>query len=1415
MTEPSRPPPDHETPPGASQGGSQASVRPARWRRALGLCASGLLGVWIVFGLAIVVLQQWVLPRVSEYRGAVAQVIGEAIGERVTIGALEAEWRGLHPLVGISELRFYDPAGTVVFELPRVSASVSWRSLLALDLRLNSLVLESPALRVGRDRDGAFFVAGVAMDGVAPASAGLRNWLMRQGDVLLTSGRVDWVDERRGAPVLALRDVQFRLRNRLGARHEFALRASPPEQLASTIDVRGQFRGNDLDDFDHWSGDLYARFDRIDLAAWTPWVDYPAEVQTGAGALTAWITIQDSRLLSATADLSLEQVRVQVSPDMPRFDLAHLRGRLSGRTTGAGRGLRAAIGPQAPGYRFEASGLSVQPIGGEATDHVDIVLDWREEPEDTRREQRREQAGAEGSNLPAGRGTLRVNRIDLAALVPLAGAMPLPQAVRAWLAEATPRGVLTDFESGWSGRIDTPAIGQLGMRFSGLALRAHDGLPGFDHLDGRLDLDEGGGRLTARGAAVHMTAPFLLPQAPSLQWDRLAIDLSWEGNLLAASLPSQVRIGRAQLANGEFSLEAAGRWSAIGTPAEMLDVGIEVPRAELRTLSRYLPGLQPELLEWLRGSLQAGSMSAGVIRLSGNPRELRGGAALHGLRVDARARVGKAAVRFSPEWPLIDEVSGILTLRERELTFGASEARTTSVAIHDALIRVPDLASTAPELMASGYADGETRELLRYLGATPLADTIAGPLRGMTIDGRARLDLRLEVPLSDVLRTRARGAVALYANRVQIAAEVPRLTELTGRVDFTEQGMAAEGRGRFLDAPVSVSVLPGKDDEVLVTARGSATVRDVAALWPFPLASHLQGQAAYRAQARLRPAAVELTIDSDLIGVEFALPAPLRKGAAEPLALHARQVFGRAPLAGTTVGSEGGGTLELSLGDRLSLVARFAPDAAADGGDRIGVAVGRARATLPDQAGLSVDAVLDAIDLDPWRGLLGVEELSGQAVTRASPPVIAAPGLIQLRAQSLTAFGRVLHEARLRARPTRTGWSLAVASVEASGELDWNPQGQGRLAGRFSHLTVPDRAPVATPIVPRRVGSSAPVSTLATDAGTAIEELPGMAISADQFSLGGHELGRLALEAANEPTGWQIRQLEVVAPEGAVRASGLWRHLAGVPEVDVAVDVSFTDAGRYLARLGQAGAISGAAGALKGNLRWRGVPYAVDFPSLSGQLSLRAGQGQFLHVEPGMGRLLGVLSLQALPRRIALDFHDVFSDGFAFDQIEATGIVDRGVLLLREFRMGGPAASVQLSGTLDLANETQNLHAQIIPELRDSLAAVAGIALVNPLVGLGTFIAQRLLYDPFGRLFSYDYDITGAWRDPQVSNRASAAGSFMAAPPRSGVPAESAPAGAAPTGAAPSGSASGRGPTSPSAGRSAPGESPPFSGARP
>jgi len=171
-------------------------------------------------------------------------------------------------------------------------------------------------------------------------------------------------------------------------------------------------------------------------------------------------------------------------------------------------------------------------------------------------------------------------------------------------------------------------------------------------------------------------------------------------------------------------------------------------------------------------------------------------------------------------------------------------------------------------------------------------------------------------------------------------------------------------------------------------------------------------------------------------------------------------------------------------------------------------------------------------------------------------------------------------------------------------------------------------------------------------------------------------------------------------------------------------------------------------------LRWQGSPLSIDYPSLSGSFELKASNGQFSKINPGAGRLLGILSLQSLPRRITLDFRDVFSEGFAFDRIEGTVAVERGIMNTDNLELAGPAARVQISGSANIAAETQNLTVNVQPALSDSVSVGALIA--NPAVGVATYLAQKVLKDPLGQIFSFRYAVTGSWEDPLVAKLSTA-----------------------------------------------------------
>jgi uncharacterized protein YhdP len=220
--------------------------------------------------------------------------------------------------------------------------------------------------------------------------------------------------------------------------------------------------------------------------------------------------------------------------------------------------------------------------------------------------------------------------------------------------------------------------------------------------------------------------------------------------------------------------------------------------------------------------------------------------------------------------------------------------------------------------------------------------------------------------------------------------------------------------------------------------------------------------------------------------------------------------------------------------------------------------------------------------------------------------------------------------------------------------------------------------------------------------------------------------------------------------------------------LDVALDAK--DAGDFLARFGFPDALQGAPTKITGNLAWAGTPLEFDYPTLSGALRIEVGPGRFTRIEPGIGKLLGVLSLQSLPRRITLDFRDVFSEGFTFDGVTGSVTVKGGVMSTSNLNLVGPAAQVMIAGDADLARETQRLTVRVQPALSGGVSAGAALLffanpLVGAVVGAGSLLAQKILKDPIEQMFTYEFLVTGSWSDPVVTRSGSATASVAPGTP--------------------------------------------------
>jgi uncharacterized protein YhdP len=262
-------------------------------------------------------------------------------------------------------------------------------------------------------------------------------------------------------------------------------------------------------------------------------------------------------------------------------------------------------------------------------------------------------------------------------------------------------------------------------------------------------------------------------------------------------------------------------------------------------------------------------------------------------------------------------------------------------------------------------------------------------------------------------------------------------------------------------------------------------------------------------------------------------------------------------------------------------------------------------------------------------------------------------------------------------------------------------------------------------------------------------ELPAIDFIAEQFINKDKLLGRLEFVATPEGRDWRIEKLSLVNPESTFTLDGLWQVGRAQQRTQINLRLDAADVGKLLMRLGYPEGVQRGTAKLEGAAAWSGAPYDIDYATLSGTLSLDAAKGQFVKLEPGAAKLLGILSLQALPRRVTLDFRDVFSEGFAFDEIAGTAKITQGVATTENFRIQGPAARVTMSGDIDLAQEAQKLRVRIVPEVTETVA-IAGAIFGGPIAGIAAYVAQKVLRDPFGQAVAFEYDVTGTWSEPIV-----------------------------------------------------------------
>jgi uncharacterized protein YhdP len=1367
----------------------------------------------LLIAISIMALRYWLLPDIEQYHDRITSSLSAAIGNPVTIGKIQGEWLGFLPHLNFTDVRILDDHSQTALALKRIDGSLSWMSLFTAKLRLASLEIDTPELLIRRNEEGKFFIGNLALsrkgdnNDLSDWLLHQSNLVVRNALIVWIDGKrgapplvlqqvnlrihnlfskhsfalqaippnelstpLDVRGEFYGSSFDSFRDWHGRLYTRLDYTDVTAWRPwldLPGEFSRGRGALRGWLGINngkltqvtadlDLRDVVTRLGDDLPEMTLLQLRGRASWQQvaggFEVSARNLAMKLQEGLNFKPTDFYFKTVDSGDQQADSKTSSGEIRAnqlrlkDLAELAKYLPMEA-----GLRERLDAYAP--RGVVSNLDAQWQGSPGTpDNYKLKAHF----ENLAVNQVGKMPGFSGltgdvdGSEASGRLSINARRM----IVDAPGVMREPLSFSTLIGQA-----------GWQHK-----NGELAINVDNIAVTNNDlagNFFGSYHTQagtlGVLDLT---GKLT-RGD-IRRTARY----TPLIALDRAGND--WLSGALLAGHTEDFRIR----IKGNLSDFPPGGTTRC---ANASSAGVLPPR--------LLP--QREGGSEAVGNPPAYSSRVRTADCASNVSEADG---KKNVLFEIGGHAQDAVMEFDKNWPRIENISGEFMIRGSRLDVESPSATILDTHLRNVTVTIPDLTSKDPVLEIKGEATGASNSFLNFVQKSPVRGYIDKFTDGVRATGSGKLGLSARIPLSGDQPVKVSGSIKVQDNNIDLGKDVPLLRNTRGTLMFTESGMHANGvSAEILGGKASINVQNDADGGVHVTVKGRSNVDALRRIETYPVLDYLHGITDWDANISANKNSAHIIIKSDLQGISSSLPQPFAKSANDvlPLRLEKNPVLilpkqskrrekctEPCPgLEGTV--AEGQDVITASLGNLLSarlerqnqggtmMVKRGTVSFGARGKSH---ASNKSKKLSRGRDGVWLFGDLPELSVEGWGGLAGGADKAGKsngkiAGVSASHSAKPADNIDQaagygtvfpiaganLRIEKLTGYGQRFSKIHVTAGRRGDGLAARLSSKGLNGEVVWEPHGYNTgslFRARLSNLQWSGEAQAEVPSPSIEPFKPAPVKT-GSAGKTHPGNIPAVDISIENLYVREKHIGRFELIGHPENKDWLLRRLNITNPDGRLVGSGVWSDAQGQLQTQLNMMLDISDAGKILDRSGYPNTVKGGSGRLVADLSWPGTPDEYSSATLNGTLKLDTGKGQFLKMDPGAGKLLSVLSLQDLPKHIALGFTDVFSEGFQFDNINGKATIKDGVIESQDFHIYGSSAKVTLKGKVDLKNETQNLTVRILPTLGDSVSLISAFA-ISPVVGIGSLIVNKVLGNPLDKLASFEYNVSGSWSNPSV-----------------------------------------------------------------
>lgn len=1269
----------------------------------------------IILAAVLLTFVRLLLPYTYLYKDDIQRWLSQALAQPVQIGELAAEWRGWGPRLILNDIVFLDAAS----QQPQVRLA---QATVALDLvasalsgrpQLGNFTVSGISLSLERLADGRINIAGFSplREDAPPAdNAAVLHWLLSQDRLALENSDLYISDESLSLDQLHFVNANVELRNS-GQRHQLDGSASLPDELGRRFSFAVDLQG-DIFVAGGWSGWAYLNGSGLQLPSLLNAFPLAGiRLKQGVAELRLWSYWEQARLQHLEGEFSgfgleLQGRVVDNSPPAGEY-LDALSGRLSWQHTELGwildvdRFLLGRRGEFWPRGSFRVAKthqpqqlVNIDPAqtddGG--SDYLKVLPKF--------------EIWADYGRIDDGLALLRLSDI-------------VTDEQWAMLDGLRPAGVVEDFHLQWF-------AGQriaLETRFSDISIQPWLNIPGVHGLDGEFKYNGSQGYIGLQSRAVRLEARRLFNN--TIELDTLQGEFSWQRQADAVTVVARnVLLDNQDLMLAvDFDLGLPVVIAPQASPPYLdLVAGYTTAPQALTRLAGYLPvGIMPDAtVSWLTRSIVSGTVVNGGLLFQGPlaPQVLKNRQA----RFETRFIVEQGIIDYASDWPRVEEVEAEVLFNGLGMQVRAVGGRLLDADIQHAQIDIANMTHKPVLLTIAGRIEASTAEALRFLAVSPLRKRFGPLVKDIVAQGHSQLDLAIQIPLARDAQVDVAGDVTVQDSRFMLAGGAVTLDQVNGPLHFSNDGLrSSKMTGRIMGMPAefAIDTQAGKHGPLTsVQGHGKADAESLAKLLKLSLFKQLTGASEWQARLAI-PARIEdgmhLSIESDLLGLAANLPEPAAKKSAEAWPLAVSMVLPQRSnrplsfviknhLAGWLAFDE---TMQLQRGEL-----RFVNDTST-----------LAAPALPERPGVRITGAAPRFSLTEWWPVIDAAS--------TGPAASVTINQLDVAIDRLELYQRDFDQARIKAQLDGSLWIAEVDSRQLRGALQ---------------IPINNALPLVMDLDFLHVKSA--VDDNAVDLRDP-RELPAARIQSKQFTYDGVDFGSLALTAARSPAGLRLTELQLQSKLMQINAHGDWLQVKQQQYSSFVIHFTSPDIGKSLAQFGYSQMVKRGGGAIDISARWQGSPTAFALARLNGTMHMRIDNGRLLDVEPGVGRVFGLLSLQTLPRRLILDFSDVFSKGFAFDDIKGDFEIKDGKATTSNLIMNGPSARIEAVGLVDMAQRQYNQTISVVPDVSSALPFVTWLV-EGPVIGAITLLVQQAFERKIDKASRIRYSVTGSWDNPVI-----------------------------------------------------------------